>query len=364
MSSDGRSSRGVAPRPGATRRSCCAVESRSHRSSLPPALATKSTESAGSPRRRPEVICSPPSDEPPSSRSVFPRSTRQKRTPWWIWRPPSAGTTPCSSPASSRAAKASGGRPGGVVQAAGSPHTWKHRVSREARHGIDLVDHDAALVCDEDVHPGQALAADRFERSHCQRPHLFSDGRLDLSRYVELNLLGSKILRPVVVEAGIVSHPNLGDLAGHRPPTVERLQHPALQLTSTDEAVLDNYLRIESTSLFDGCLQLVGALDSGDSQTRAATGRLDEYREMQRRARVQARHLVANPFAWRDGHERTDRQPGRGEHQFHVVLVHADRAGQHTSADVAGPHHLEQTLNGAILTERAVQQRQGDIDRT
>ena len=45
------------------------------------------------------------------------------------------------------------------------------------------------------------------------------------------------------------------------------------------------------------------------------------------------------------------------------MLVHADGAGQHPGADVAGAHHLEQALDGAVLAERPVQQGDRHVHR-
>ena len=46
------------------------------------------------------------------------------------------------------------------------------------------------------------------------------------------------------------------------------------------------------------------------------------------------------------------------------MLVHPDSAGQHARADVAGAHHLEKPLDGAIFTKRSMQQSQRNVDRT
>jgi len=46
------------------------------------------------------------------------------------------------------------------------------------------------------------------------------------------------------------------------------------------------------------------------------------------------------------------------------VLVHPDRAGEHAGSHIARAHHLEQALDGAVLAERPVQQRQGDVNGT
>ena len=71
---------------------------------------------------------------------------------------------------------------------------------------------------------------------------------------------------------------------------------------------------------------------------------------------------VPGPVPLADHHVRPDRQaPGR-EDQLHVLLVHADRAGQHARADVRHPGHLQQSLDRAVLAVRAVQHRQHHVD--
>ena len=50
------------------------------------------------------------------------------------------------------------------------------------------------------------------------------------------------------------------------------------------------------------------------------------------------------------------------EDQLHVLLVHADRAGQHARPDVRDAGHLQQALDGAVLAVRAVQHRQHHVD--
>ena len=71
---------------------------------------------------------------------------------------------------------------------------------------------------------------------------------------------------------------------------------------------------------------------------------------------------VAVPLARGDRHRRHHRQPGGLQHDLHVGLVHADRAGEHAGADVADAGHLEHALDGAVLAPRAVQQREDDVD--
>ena len=57
-----------------------------------------------------------------------------------------------------------------------------------------------------------------------------------------------------------------------------------------------------------------------------------------------------------------DRQAVPGEDQLHVVLVHHHRGGEHARPDVADVRQLEHALQGAVLAERPVQQREHDVD--
>ena len=79
--------------------------------------------------------------------------------------------------------------------ATGGPHAAGTSSVGEARHGVDLVDHYPAIVRNEDVYPGQTLAADR--------PRNVADGQLPdarqlvrphLRRYVKINLLLGRYL--------------------------------------------------------------------------------------------------------------------------------------------------------------------------
>ena len=77
---------------------------------------------------------------------------------------------------------------------------------------------------------------------------------------------------------------------------------------------------------------------------------------------VTAFRLLRGPVALAHHHVRPDRQPLGLEDDLHVLLVHADRAGQHAGPDVGDAGHLQQALDGAVLAERAVQHRQHHVD--
>ena len=50
-------------------------------------------------------------------------------------------------------------------------------------------------------------------------------------------------------------------------------------------------------------------------------------------------------------------------HLLEDVLVHAERGGEDTRADVRDPGELQQALHGAVLAMRAVQQDEHDVER-
>ena len=57
-----------------------------------------------------------------------------------------------------------------------------------------------------------------------------------------------------------------------------------------------------------------------------------------------------------------DRDAAVAQHRLEEVLVHAERRGGDAGADVRHAGELEQALDGAVLAERAVQDREDDVD--
>ena len=51
------------------------------------------------------------------------------------------------------------------------------------------------------------------------------------------------------------------------------------------------------------------------------------------------------------------------EHRLEEILVHAERGRRNAGADVGNGRELEQALHRAVLSERAVQDREDDVDR-
>ena len=106
-----------------------------------------------------------------------------------------------------------------IVHAAGRPHPRVHRDRGEAGHGVDLVDH-RAVVGEEEVDAGQALAVDRVERPDRQLPHRIGDVVVDLGGHVEfggvVEILGREVVERVLA-APHPRDPDLADRAGFDP---------------------------------------------------------------------------------------------------------------------------------------------------
>ena len=57
-----------------------------------------------------------------------------------------------------------------------------------------------------------------------------------------------------------------------------------------------------------------------------------------------------------------DGDPAVAQHRLEEVLVHAQRRRGDAGADVRDAGELEQALHGAVLAERAVEDREDDVD--
>ncbi len=174
-------------------------------------------------------------------------------------------------------------------------------------------------------------------------------------------LLG-EVLRREVVELVLAADRDLGDHAGIGRVGAEALDHAALDLAAAVCRGLHQHLGVVHAGLLDGRVELVGVVDLADPDARAAPAGLDEDRVAQGVDRLEAGRPVGLPGP--RGHHRVGqhRQALRLEDDLHVVLVHADRRGEHAGTDVAHPGHLQQTLDGAVLAPRAVQQREDHVD--
>src|SRR4051812_32116205 len=90
-----------------------------------------------------------------------------------------------------------------------------------------------------------------------------------------------------------------------------------------------------------------------DPDRRAEACGLDEAREPER---VLYRVSLAQRGVLRDG------KPAVSQHLLEEVLVHAESRSENAGADVRDTGELEQALDGAVLPEWAVQDRQHDVD--
>ena len=102
--------------------------------------------------------------------------------------------------------------------------------------------------------------------------------------------------------------------------------------------------------------------DLADAEAGPSTRWLDEDGISQSPNRLLTGRPVKAPFTVADHRIREYGQPVRLQDQLHVVLVHADSAGQHASAHIANGRHLEQPLDRPVLPPRTMQQREDDID--
>ena len=173
-----------------------------------------------------------------------------------------------------------------------------------------------------------------------------------------LEVLGLEV---VEVVAALAVDLDLADLRGPRGRVVAPLQHRALDLAAHDRGLHDD-LAVVLAGRLDGRLQVLGGRHPGDAHARAGPGRLDEHGVAQGGDGVHRGRRVTLPLRVGDHGVRADREAGGGEDDLHVVLVHARGGGQHPGADVADVRELEHALQGAVLAERAVQQREDDVD--
>ena len=217
---------------------------------------------------------------------------------------------------------------------------------REAGDRVDLVDHDLAVGADEEVDAGHPLAFRGDERLDGEVAYSLVDFRRDPRRDHELHP-ALVVLRRVVVPLG-VRH----DLADDRRDRVAVPEHATLDLSSDDE-LLDQDLVVVPACKRDGGLELILVVRLRDSNRRSEAGGLHEdgVRErVLRRVAVSKRHVLRN------------RDPSVAKHRLEEILVHAQRRGSNAGADVGHACELEQPLHRAVLAERAVEDRQHDVD--
>ena len=135
-------------------------------------------------------------------------------------------------------------------------------------------------------------------------------------------------------------------------------EHPAFDLARVGTGRLDHDLAIELSRRDRSRVRRPDAiLGLGDADARSEVGRLDEHREAERRARGSRRmsSLRRSHSCRSTSRQSHDRQSVRREDDLHQRLVHAERRRGDAGADVRHVGELEQSLNGAVLAVRAVQ---------
>ena len=132
----------------------------------------------------------------------------------------------------------------GYSSARGRPHPGVHRVRGEARHRVDLVDDDTAVVGVEAVDAREPLAAASDSKaSAARRRTSFGDLLRHVGRAAEVDVGLGEVLRLEVVEGVVVVDGDLAHLGRARPGRAVALEHRALDLAPGD-ALLDEDLRV------------------------------------------------------------------------------------------------------------------------
>ena len=143
------------------------------------------------------------------------------------------------------------------------------------------------------------------------------------------------------------------DLADDRRDRLAVPEHPALDLDAVLE-LLHEHLLVVAEGKLDRGLELVLPPHLRDPDRGAEPGRLDEDRVGERML-----DRVARP----QRHAPADGDRAVAEHRLEEILVHAESGRRDAGADVGNGRELEQALHRAVLSERAVQDREHDVDR-
>ena len=120
------------------------------------------------------------------------------------------------------------------------------------------------------------------------------------------------------------------------------------------EKLLDEHLVVVAKREGDRVVELGFVVGLADPDGRAEPRGLDE-------ARIAERVLGLVALAKRDVFR--DRQTAVAQHLLEEVLVHAEGGRGDACADVRHAGKLEQALHRPVLAERAVENREHDIDR-
>jgi hypothetical protein len=153
-----------------------------------------------------------------------------------------------------------------------------------------------------------------------------------------------------------LDHPDLGEQGRLGRAAVLAFEHPALHLP-TDDAPLDQDLRVHRPGGGDSGLQLGPVVDLRDAVRGAGPGRLDEHRQPEVPLVLLGQRLPGPQRHVRPGGDTLG-----GGQLLAELLVHRGRRGEHVGAHVRDPGHLQQTLNGAVLAIGPVQHWKRHID--
>ena len=221
-----------------------------------------------------------------------------------------------------------------------------HARRGEAGDRVDLVDDDLAVGAHEEVDAGHPLALGGHERVDGESAHVCVRLRGDASRDDEIHP-ALVVLRRIVVPVRVRD-----DLADDGRDRVAVAQNSTLDLDAVD-ALLDQDLVVVPARELDGGTELLVTADLGDADRRAETGGLHEHRVVE---------VVCGLVSFAERDVACDGNPAVAENRLEEILVHAQRRRGDTRADVGHASELEEALHRAVLSERAVQDRQHDVD--
>ena len=142
------------------------------------------------------------------------------------------------------------------------------------------------------------------------------------------------------------------DLPDDRRDRVAVAENPALDLDAVD-AFLDQHLVVVATRQLDRSDELLVTAHLRDADGRAEACGLHEHG---------VREVVCGLVAVAQRDVACDRDSPVAEDRLEEVLVHAERRRSDTSADVRHACEFEQPLHRSVLAERAVQDREHDVD--
>jgi len=122
-------------------------------------------------------------------------------------------------------------------------------------------------------------------------------------------------------------------------------QHRAVDLNRTFQRRLDQDALVEVGRHIDVVAQRLAIRDTGDADTGAERGRLDEQRVGEAALDAIQRRLP-RPDPLRAAHHLPGKHadPMRGEHRLGHRFVDGDGRGHHPAADIRQIHQLKQTL--------------------